>query len=59
MSCVEVGETPAGYSVRAQHPETGETAEESFAVIKHAIARAAELIRAGYIVEIRSATPPA
>jgi hypothetical protein len=52
---VEVGETPAGYSVRAQHPETGETAVESFADIKHAIARAAELIRAGYIVEIRSA----
>jgi hypothetical protein len=52
---VEVGETPAGYLVQAQHPETGETAEESFVDIKDAIARAAELIRAGYSVEISSA----
>ena len=56
---MEVGEPPPAYSVQAQHPETGETAEESFAGIKDAITRAAELIRAGYIVEIRSATPPA
>jgi hypothetical protein len=55
---MEVGETPAGYSVQAKHPETGETAGESFADIKDAIARAAELIRAGYVVEIRSATSP-
>ena len=56
---MEAGEIPAGYSVQAQHPETGETAGEDFADITHAIARAAELIRAGYIVEIRSATSPA
>jgi hypothetical protein len=56
---VETGETPAGYSVQAQHPETGETTGESFADIKDAIARAAELARAGYIVEIRSTTQPA
>jgi hypothetical protein len=53
---MEVGETPASYLVLAQHPETGETAGGSFADIKDAITRAAELIRASYIVEIRSTT---
>ena len=38
---MEVGETPAGYSVQAQHPETEETVGESFADIKDAVARAA------------------
>jgi hypothetical protein len=56
---MEVGETPAVYSVQAQHSKTGETVEEEFAGIKEAIARAASLIGAGYIVEIRSATTPA
>jgi hypothetical protein len=56
---MEVSETPAGYSVQAQHPETGETVGESFADMKNAIARAADLIRAGYIVEIRSGKSPA
>lgn len=56
---VRAGEALAGYLVQAQHPETGETAEESFAHIDDAIARAAELIRAGYGVEIRSAASPA
>jgi hypothetical protein len=51
--------SPTGYLVQAQHPETGETAEESFAHIDDAIARAAELIRAGYSVEIRSAASSA
>jgi hypothetical protein len=45
--------------VQAQQPKTGETTEEGFAGIKDAIARAADLIRAGYIVEIRSATSSA
>jgi hypothetical protein len=58
-SGVQVDEASAGYSVQARHPETSETAGESFAHIEDAIARAAELIRAGYIVEIRSATSPA
>jgi hypothetical protein len=53
---MEVSKTPAGYSVQARHPKTGETAAESFADIKDAVARAADLIRAGYIVEIRSDT---
>ena len=53
---MKVGETPASYLVEAQHPETGETTGESFANIKDAIARAAELVRASYIVEIRSTT---
>jgi hypothetical protein len=56
---VRAGEALASYLVQAQHPETGETAEESFAHIDDAIARAAELIRAGYSVEIRSAASPA
>jgi hypothetical protein len=56
---VRAGEALASYLAQAQHPETGETAEESFAHIDDAIARAAELIRAGYGVEIRSAAPPA
>ena len=53
-SPVDVGDAPAGYWVHARHPETGETAEESFAHIRDAIARAAELVRDGYIVEIKS-----
>ena len=55
-SRMEVSETLAGYSMQAQHPKTGETAEEVFTGIKDAIARAATLIGAGYIVEITSAT---
>ena len=50
---------PVGYLVQVHQPETGETAEESVADMKGAIARAVELIRAGYIVEITSATSPA
>lgn len=53
---MEIGDTPASYLVEAQHPETGEIAGETFANIKDAIARAAELVRASYIVEIRSTT---
>jgi len=56
---VDIGETPAGYSVQAQHPETGETIEESCANINDAVARAAELIRAGYVAVIKSTKPPA
>ncbi len=57
---LEIGELTraACYSVQAQHPKTGETAGEGFAAIKDAIVRAADLIRAGYIVEIRSVTSP-
>jgi hypothetical protein len=51
---VQVDEASAGYSVQARHPETGETAGESFAHIKDAIARAAELVRDGYSVEIKT-----
>jgi hypothetical protein len=58
-SPVYVGDAPAGYWVQARRPETRETTEESFAHIRDAIARATELIRAGYSVEIRSAAPPA
>ena len=53
---MKVEETPAGYLVLAERPETGETAGGSFADIAEAIARATELIRASYIVEIRSIT---
>jgi hypothetical protein len=51
--------SPTGYLVQAHQPETGETAGESVADMKGAIARAVELIRAGYIVEITSAASPA
>jgi hypothetical protein len=57
-SPVDVGDAPAGYWVQARHPETRETTEESFAHIGDAIARAAELVRDGYIVEIKSSNPP-
>ena len=56
---MDAGKTPSSYLVQAQEPETGETAGGSFADIKDAIARAAELIRASYIVEIRSTTSSA
>ena len=49
-SPVDVGDAPAGYWVQARHPETRETTEEGFAHIRDAIARATELIRAGYSV---------
>ena len=48
-----------GYAVQARHPKTAKPTEEKFADIKDAIAHAADLIRAGYIVEIRSDTSPA
>ena len=50
---------PAGYLVQAHQLETGETAGERVAGMKGAITRAAELIRAGYIVEITSTASPA
>jgi hypothetical protein len=55
----KIGQAPTGYLVLTRHPETGEAAGESFTHIKDAIARAAELIRDGYSVEIKSATSPA
>jgi len=42
---MEEGEILAGYSVLAQHSETGKLAGGHFADFKHAIALAAELIR--------------
>jgi hypothetical protein len=51
--------SPTGYLVQAHQPETGETAGESVADMKSVIARAVELIRAGYIVKITSAASPA
>jgi hypothetical protein len=53
---MQVSEPPAPYSVQAKHPKTLETAEEGFVSIRDAIARATDLVRAGYIVEITSAT---
>jgi hypothetical protein len=55
---MEVSDTPTGYLVQAQHHTTGQTAEEGFSSIRDAIARATDLIGAGYLVEIRSATLP-
>ena len=51
--------SPVDYLVQAHQPVTGETAGERVADMKGAIARAVELIRAGYIVEITSAASPA
>ena len=47
-------ETPGGYSVRAEHPESGWAIEEHYASIAAAIARSAKLIQEGYSVEILS-----
>jgi hypothetical protein len=44
------------YSVQAEYPEFGFAIGESYATINAAVARAAELIREGYTVEIFSAS---
>ena len=49
-----VGETQTAYSVRAQHPVSGLAIAESYASIPATIARATELLRDGYTIEIRS-----
>jgi hypothetical protein len=51
------GEIRSGYTVRAEHPESGLALEERYAGIPAAIARAVELLREGYAVEIRSVAP--
>ena len=44
----------ASYLVQAEHPEFGTALGESYASMPAAIARAVELLREGYTVEIRS-----
>ena len=44
----------SGYSLRAQHPKTGNGIVESFTNLNSAIARASELIGAGHSTEIWS-----
>ena len=44
------------YSVQAEHPEFGFAIDESYATMNAAVARAAELIKEGYTVEIFSAS---
>jgi len=42
------------YLVQAEHPESGSVLEENYVGIPAVIARAVELLREGYTVEIRS-----
>jgi len=52
----------AGYSLEIEHPQTGATTCESYDTLLAVIARAAELIRAGYAIGIwasASLEPPA
>ena len=48
---------PGGYMVRAEHVATRSALEETYAGIPVVIARAVELLREGYGVEIRSVAP--
>lgn len=54
------GQSPAvaraGYPLHAERPDCTDIVDESCATIRRAVARAAELARAGYVVEIG---PPA
>jgi hypothetical protein len=43
-------------SVQAEHPEFGTAIGESYATVNAAVARAVDLIREGYTVEIFSAS---
>jgi hypothetical protein len=45
-------ESNASYSLEAANPETGDVISETYATIKTAVDRSAELIRAGYAVVI-------
>lgn len=44
----------AAYSMQAEHPQTGDVVREGYAAMKAAVARAADLIQAGYSIEIWS-----
>jgi hypothetical protein len=43
-----------GYLLQAEHPKTAKAVAEGFATISSAVARASELIKAGYRTEIWS-----
>ena len=47
---------PASYSLEVQHPETGETGFETHDSLPAVVARAAQLIQAGYRIGIWSPT---
>ena len=53
---MDTGKSKASYSLQARHPNGGDTISESYATMKAAVARAVELLQAGYTVEI--ASPP-
>ena len=42
----------AGYSLEIEHPQTGATSRESYGTLLAVVARAAELIQAGYAIGI-------
>ena len=44
----------AAYSVHAEHSQTGDVVREGYATLQAAVARAAELLQAGYSIEIWS-----
>jgi hypothetical protein len=56
VSRMAASENLSGYSVQAEPPESGTAIGESYANMPAAIARAVELIREGYTVEIFSAS---
>jgi hypothetical protein len=57
---VDSGEiTDRRYVVQATHPQTGDAIDERSASLVHAVDRAAELIRAGFVgVQITSTAGP-
>jgi hypothetical protein len=46
--------TEAAYSVQAKHSQMGDVVREGYATMTAAVARAADLIQAGYSIEIWS-----
>jgi len=46
--------TCAAYSVQAEHSQTGDVVREGYATMNAAVMRAADLIQAGYSIEIWS-----